>query len=37
MRRVLLSFALMLWASHAEADVLFRPDSFTLNVHGRLQ
>jgi hypothetical protein len=32
MRRIMLTFALMLWASHAEADVLFRPSSFTLNV-----
>jgi PEP-CTERM motif len=32
MRRIMLTFALMLWASQVEADVLFRPDLFTLNV-----
>jgi PEP-CTERM motif len=32
MRRIMLVFALMLWASQVEADVFFPPDSFTLNV-----
>jgi len=32
MRRIMLTFALMLGASQVEADVLFRPDTFTLNV-----
>jgi hypothetical protein len=34
MRRIMLTFAWLLWASasQAEADVLFAPDSFTLNV-----
>lgn len=32
MRRIMLTFALMLWASQLEAAVLFPPDSFTLNV-----
>ena len=32
MRRVMLTFALMLWASQVNASVLFAPDSFTLNV-----
>ena len=32
MRRIMLTFALMLCASQVEADVLFTPDSFTLNV-----
>jgi PEP-CTERM motif-containing protein len=32
MRRIMLTFVLMLWASQVEADVLFTPDSFTLNV-----
>ena len=32
MRHIMLTVALMLWASQVEADVLFTPDSFTLNV-----
>jgi PEP-CTERM motif len=32
MRRIMLVFALMLWASQVEADVFFPPDSFTLKV-----
>lgn len=32
MRRVILSFALTLWASHADASILFTPDFFTLEV-----
>jgi PEP-CTERM motif len=30
MRRIILTFALMLWAAHAEASLLVTPDSFTL-------
>jgi hypothetical protein len=30
MRRIILAFVLMLWAAHAEASLLFTPDSFTL-------
>ncbi len=32
MRRIMLSFALMLWASQVEASLLFTPDFFTLDV-----
>src|SRR4029434_6097102 len=32
MRRILLTVALTLWASHADASILFTPDSFTLEV-----
>lgn len=32
MRRVMLTVALTLWASHAEAGILFTPDFFTLEV-----
>lgn len=32
MRRVMLTFALTLWASHTEASILFTPDTFTLDV-----
>jgi len=32
MRRVLLTVALTLWASHADASILFTPDFFTLEV-----
>jgi PEP-CTERM motif len=33
MRRVMLTFALTLWAaSHAEASILFTPDDFTLDI-----
>jgi PEP-CTERM motif-containing protein len=32
MRRIMLTFPLMLWASQVEADVLFRPDTFSLSV-----
>lgn len=32
MRRVVLTIALTLWASHAEASILFTPDFFTLEV-----
>jgi hypothetical protein len=32
MRRIMLTFALMLWASQVEASLLFTPDFFTLDV-----
>jgi len=32
MRRIVLVMALLLWASHVEADVLFTPDMFSLKV-----
>lgn len=32
MRRIMLTVALMLWASQVEADALFRPNTFTLSV-----
>ena len=32
MRPVMLTVALTLWASHADASILFTPDSFTLEV-----
>jgi len=32
MRRVMLTVALTLWASHADASILFTPDFFTLEV-----
>jgi hypothetical protein len=32
MRCIMLTVALMLWASQVEADALFRPDTFTLDV-----
>lgn len=34
MRRVMLTLALTLWASHSEASILFTPDFFTLEVRG---
>ena len=37
MRRITLTFALTLWAGHADASVLFTPDIFHLPVQGNIQ